>query len=395
MNILGAQRQMRRLIRSGEAVLLISGSGMGKSSICLQEFEYQKAQGAKKGERWGLGIIFAATQTPPDLIGYQFKGERTFDVNGEKRTIVVTEPSCPLWMISVPHGDDPGGKPAFLYDKFFLIIDEYGQGEADTKRALAEIFLKGGTAPWYLPPGSVRVACTNEGSRYGVTKDFDFCIARRCQIKISADIEPVLVYMDKPYYHNGRIWQTTPVTKFFAKRNPQIVFEGEPKEQGPFCNPRTLCDADRYLQEVAADIGYVPSDDPEVIEATAGIIGMSGTVAYMGDLAFRTELPQYEAVVSDPDGTPIPAKPDLKMLMVYEMAHQVQEPDLAPVIKYITRKDAVTPGDDKGFPGDMAMTFVTQLMRRDYKTFLNAPAMQGWISKNATLVSLVSSLAHS
>lgn len=392
MNITGAQRQMRRLIRAGEAVLLISGSGMGKSSICLAEFNYQKAEGAKKGERWGLGIIFAATQTPPDLIGYQFKGERTF---GDK-TITVTEPSCPLWMISVPHGDDPGGMPAFMYDKFFLIIDEYGQGEADTKRALAEIFLKGGTAPWYLPPGSVRVAATNEGSRYGVTKDFDFCIARRCQIKISPDIEPVLTFMDKPYYHNGRMWQTTPVTKFFAKRNPQIIFEGEPKEQGPFCNPRTMCDADRYLQEVAADCGgLVPSDDPEVIETMSGIVGMPATVGYMGDLAFRTELPQYEDVVADPDATPIPSKPDLKMLMTYEMAHMTQESDLAQIIKYITRKDAETAGDNKGFPSDMAMTYVTQLMRRDYKTFINAPAMQGWISKNAVLLSLVSSLAHS
>jgi hypothetical protein len=33
-------------------------------------------------------------------------------------------PSVPLWMISTE------GKPAFMYDRFFLLIDEYGQGEA-------------------------------------------------------------------------------------------------------------------------------------------------------------------------------------------------------------------------------------------------------------------------
>ncbi len=30
--------------------------------------------------------------------------------------------------------------------------------------------------------------------------------------------------------------------------NPQIIFEPEPKEQGPWCTPRSLCAADRYIQ---------------------------------------------------------------------------------------------------------------------------------------------------
>lgn len=384
MNIVEAQREMRCLIESGEAVILMSGSGMGKSSILLAEFEHQKAEGAKKGEKWGLGIIFLATQTPPDLIGYQFKGEREYDLGeGKKLQTTVTDPSVPLWFISAAHGDDPGGKPAFLYDKFFLIIDEYGQGEADTKRAAAEIFLKGGTSPWYLPPGSVRVAATNEGSRYGVTKDFDFCIARRAVLKISPDINPLLEFMDKPYVHQGRVWHTTGVVKFWAKRHPEIVFESEPKEQGPWCMPRTLCDADRYLQVKAKyNNGTIPTD-ASTIETLSGIIGMAATMSLVSDIQFRLELPSYEDVVKDPGATPVPDKPDMKMLMAYEMAHQTQVPDLAAVITYLQR-----------FPKDMAVTYVTSLLRRDYRNFVNTPAMQGWIAKNAALVSVISSLAQ-
>jgi hypothetical protein len=384
MNIIEAQKEMRCNIEAGIATLLVSGSGMGKSSIMLAEFEHQKAEGAKKGERWGLGIIFLATQTPPDLIGYQFKGEKEYEMaDGQKVRVTITDPSVPLWMLSVPHGDDPGGKPAFLYDKFFLIIDEYGQGEPDTKRAAAEIFLKGGTAPWYLPAGSVRVAATNEGSRYGVSKDFDFCVARRGRIAISPDIEPLLQFMDKPYVHQGKVWQTSPVVKFWAKRHPEIVFEAEPKEQGPWCMPRTLCDADRYLQVKARMNGGTIPTDASTIETLSGIIGMPATTSLVADIQFRLELPSYEDVIKDPANTPVPDKPDMKMLMAYEMAHQTQVNDLAAVVAYLQR-----------FPKDMAVTYVTSLLRRDYRNFINSPAMQGWIAKNAALVSVISSLAQ-
>ena len=380
MNLREAQQQIRLLTQAGNAILLEGTSGLGKSAITFAEFERAKANGAAKNETWGLGMVFAATQTPPDLIGYQFKGEHDF---GDGKKITVTEPSVPLWMLSVPHGDDPGGKPAYMYDKFWLIIEEYGQGEADTKRAMAEIFLNGGTAPWYLPPGSVRIGCTNVGSRYGVTKDFDFCIARRSRINITGDINILLPYLDKPYTKHGQSWQTMPVMKSWAATHPEIVFEPEPKEQGPWCMPRTLCDADRYLQCVMAENnGTIPTDGG-TIETLSGIIGMAATQSLIGHLQFRLELPSYAEIVADPDNTPVPKKADLLLLMAYELAGYTQIPDLAACIKYVQR-----------LPKDMAVTYVSSLLRRDYKNIINTPAMQGWINRNAALVSIIASLSQ-
>lgn len=382
MNLHAAEREMRRLVRAGNAVLLMGSSGLGKSSIALKLFEEFKEAGAANGESWGLGIIFAATQTPPDLIGYQFKGERDF---GDGKKITVTDPSIPLWMISVPHGNDPGGKPASMYDKFFLIIEEYGQGEGDTKRALAEVFLNGGTPPWYLPPGSVRVGCTNMGARYGVSKDFDFCIARRTAITIQGDIDILLKYLDKPYIKQGKIWQTLPVTKAWASTHAEIVFEPEPKEQGPWCMPRTLCDADRYLQACAEDDPKqnIPVDDPYIAETLAGIIGQGAATSLMGHLQFKLQLPSYDEVIADPKGTAVPDRADLKMLMAYEMAHHTKKEHLTEAITYIQR-----------LPKDMNVTYISALLRRDYKGLINESAMQGWISKNASLVSIIASLSQ-
>jgi hypothetical protein len=52
--------------------------GMGKSESAVALFNRLKDQGAKNGETWGMGVVFAATQTPPDLIGYQFKACRGY-----------------------------------------------------------------------------------------------------------------------------------------------------------------------------------------------------------------------------------------------------------------------------------------------------------------------------
>ena len=55
---------------------------------------------------------------------------------------------------------------------------------------------------------------------------------------------------------------------------------------------------------------------------------------------------------------------------------------MAGVITYMSR-----------LPKDMSVTFVSSMLRRDYKNMINDPAMQAWISKNAPLVSVIASLA--
>lgn len=384
MNILEAERQTMGLIESGNAVIWRSGSGLGKSSVVYQMFEKIRDRDAALPQpiRWGFCTVFAATQQPTDLVGVQFKGEREYQfINplsgaAETKKITVTDPALPLWMMSTE------GQPAFMYDRVFLFIDEYGQGEADTKRAMAEIFLNGGTPPWYLPAGSVRIAATNEGSRYGVSKDFDFAIARRFVLDIHGDIDVTLNYMDKPYNWQGKTWQTLPVTKLWAKQHPEVVFESEPKEQGPWCNPRQLCAVDRYIQTMWQQKGDQEIDE-HMTAVIAGGIGMPATQSLLSHFQFLIELPQYDDVIADPAGTPVPNKADLQMLMAYQLASLAKRQDLGPVIQYVGR-----------LPKDMAVTFITALLRRDYKGIINDPAMLAWINKNATLVSVVSALAQ-
>jgi hypothetical protein len=380
MNLNEAEKHLMINAAAGNATLLVSPSGFGKSTMVMKVFKRYRAEQAALGKSVGLGVIFAATQTPSDLIGYQFMGKRTFDLpDGTQKTFTVTDPSVPVWMLDVFTG-----KPASLFDTFFLVIEEYGQGDPDTKKAAAEIFLNGGTAPFYLPEGSIRIACSNQGSRYGVTKDFLFSIARRTLCKIDPDVDILVDHMDKPYEFQGKMWNTMSATKAWAKTHPTEVFEAEPKEDGPWCNPRTLCAMDRYAQCAAAvNGGEIPVNDGSFMEMCAGTVGMPVTQSYVGFLQFRTQLPSYEDVVKDPDNCPVPAKADLLMLMAYEVAAQTRVEHLTESIKYISR-----------MPKDMGVTYITSLLRRDYKGLINQPAMQGWIGKNAALVSIIASMSQ-
>ena len=382
MNILQAKRETMALLTAGNAVIWESGSGLGKSTVAYNMFEELRDRDAPKGIRWGFCSFFAATQNPGSLIGLEFKGEREYNftnpVSGQPETkkITVTDPAIPLWMMSSE------GLPAFMYDKIFLLIDEYGQGDGEVKRSIAEIFLNGGTPPWYLPAGSVRLACTNAGPRYGVSKDFDFAIARRTTIHIDGDINVTMNYLDKPYYHQGKQWQTLPVVKAWAAQHPESVFEQEPKEQGPWCNPRQLCAVDRYIQ-TSWEIAGNQEITPEMTSVIAGTIGMGGAQSMLGHFQFLLQLPSYQDVVADPANCDLPVKADLQMLMAYQLAAYTQVPDLAPCIQYIQR-----------LPKDMGVTYISALMRRDYKGIINQPAMQAWINKNAALVSIISSLSQ-
>lgn len=365
-------------IMAGNAVIWKGPPGFGKTDTVMRVFDWFKAQ--HPGKKIGFSMFFMATQSEIGFTGLPWKGERDFG-DGVVRTI--TDPAIPQWYLAV--GEDGVRRPASMYDLVFLVIEEWGQGSLETKRAGAEVLRAGGTPPYYLPPGSPRLALTNVDSRDGVTKEFDFIIGRRGEYEITGDVSIWLEdFADKPYEWQGKQWSVMPVTKVWAKTNEQILFEPKPEKQGPWCNPRTLTMVDRYAQ-VMADMngGTLPVNDGGFLEGVAGKIGMAGATSYVGHLQFVIDLPSYDDVVAKPDATPIPDKADLQLLMAYTLAGLATGPDLASVIQYMSRKE---------MPKDMAITFVSSLLRRD-KHLVDESAMKAWISKNASLISIIQALA--
>lgn len=337
-----------------------------------------------KGKRVGYSTFFMATQTPIGVTGLPWKGTLT---HGDK-SWTITDPALPEWYIA--YCMETGQPlPADQFDTVILVIEEYGQGSAETKRAVAELLRAGGTGKYYLPGHSPVIALSNEDARDGVTKDFDFLIGRRNQITVEGSEEIWREdFAEHPYQWKGRTWRVTPETKVWARQNPLTLFEKRPDKQGPWCNPRSVTMMDRYVQSISQmNGGRAPIDDSGFTTTIAGYIGMPAARSYVTTLQFALDLPTLEQVVANPLDTDVPNKADLQMLMAYSLAANVKPDQLGPVIQYMSK-------DTKPrMPKDMAITFISSLIRRNYRDFIDLPAMQAWINKNAYLVSAVTAIS--
>lgn len=357
MNITDFLREAPDLLDSGVSIELISAPGIGKSDAVEQLVQLMSQ---RDGKPWGFATMFLATQTPPDLIGYQFKGEKL--VGGEMRS--VTDPSMPLWMQTVD------GKTVFDYERGILFLDEYGQGEADVKRASAELLLKGAVGPWKLPRGWSVIAASNRAKdRSGVTKSFDFVINRRVEIHLDASVDA----WESWAFKNG----VDPVLVTFAVQNANIVFSGTvPDAQGPWCTPRSLCLLDRMLRPKKQRIGKFP-DDSVTLELASGIIGEPAAQQLMATIRLSHQMPRFDDIIADPKGTKIPTQPDAQMLVVYELAGRADEKNIRPLMTYVER-----------LPAEFAVTFTKSAVMRK-PDLLDTDAVNDWCMRNASLMTAV------
>lgn len=347
------------LAEAGVSIELESSPGRGKSSFVEQMV---RKLSARDNEEWGFAVAFLATYIPVDLMGMPFKGEKTID--GE--TFTVTDLAMPPWFIT------RSGKPISHYKRGILLLDEYGQGEPDVKRASADLLLNKRLGPWIVPEGWIVVAASNKASdRSGVTKSFDFVINRRMAISISDDIESWLSWADENDIH--------PIIKTFTRDNTDIVFApGVPKEQGPWCTPRSIVMAGRILCQLAKSKGtdLLPTDSI-ANELVAGMIGPAAGAQLQATIMLQHEMPAYEDIIAKPNEVKVPEKPDAQMLVCYTLASRVTAKDAVPVLTYVDR-----------MPKDLALTFATAAVKRDPK-LTASPGFLKWIGKNAALIAVI------
>ncbi len=346
------------LIDVGQSMELLSHPGRGKSEFV--EHTLLPMLAARDKTEWGFACAMLATYTPPDLIGYQFKGERTFG----GRKVTITDPSLPLWM------QTREGRPLWDYPRGILLLDEYGQAEGDVKRASADLLLNRRVGNWQLPDGWSVVAASNLlSSRSGVTKSFDFIINRRAEFHIQDDVLSLLRWMNAK--------GIAPEFTSFVEAYTEIVFtEGVPEQQGPWTTPRSLVRTASALEQLRKD-GFIPTDIVSK-RIAAGWLGVSHAAQLMSHIQLGTEMPKVEDIVKDPMGTRVPEKPDAQMLVVHKLAHDVTSNTAAPIIKYVER-----------MPKDFAVSFCRSACRRDPKLVYDT-AFDEWMDRNGSLMAAIS-----
>jgi hypothetical protein len=344
------------LFDSGISIELQSSPGLGKSEWVEQ---MRAIMSQRDGFEWGLATCFLATMTPTDLMGYMVPRDREF---GGKQ-VSVSAFTLPPWM------QDRNGVPVTEFKRGFLFLDEFGQGEPETKRASAELLLNRRLGPWQLPDGWSIIAASNRSQdRSGVTKSFDFVINRRLQIEVTPDVTSWEVWANKN--------NIEPLFVAFAVSNPHIVFEGKvPDKQGPWCTPRSLVMLSRLIRATYPN-GQIPTD-PVVIELASGMIGEAAAQQLIAFVKLGHELPKFSDIIADPANAPLPKAPDARMLSIYELSSRVDAKTAKPVLQYVDR-----------FPKEFAATFAKSTCQR-IPELIMTDAFSNWATKNATIVSMM------
>lgn len=354
MNLSTVLKRIPLWYASGKCVYIKSAPGRGKTTVFV---DASAILSKLLGKSIGHVVINGPLLTPADSIGYLVPK----DVGGH----LESQYTDPFWFRTAE------GKRLDEYDGGLIIIDEADKMDADVKKVIGEAALSGRLGPHVLPKGwLVWMAGNRAKDRSGSTKELDHLINRRIEIDIDDDIASWLEWAAQN--------KVSPITMAFANQNPQIVFtDGVPEKQGPWCTPRSLVEADRYMQIVANSNGGKFADDNYTMEEVAGMIGQGAVSQFFAFVRLDREMPKFENIVKEPMTVKVPDKPDAQMLVCYNLAHRVNADTAEPVIKYVDR-----------MPKEFAVTFAQTACRRDY-SLLRHPAVNAWALKNSSLMAAI------
>jgi len=340
---------------AGHSIYLKSSPGVGKTDTMKS---LAPLLSKKFGKNIGITIINGPLLTPGDAIGY-LMGNRMPDGRLE------SEYTEPFWF------KNHDGKRLSEFDGGIVFVDELDKADTDVKKVIGEAALSGRLGPHKLANGWMLWAAGNSSlDRSGSTKELDHLINRRMEIEVTPDL---VAWTDWALSHG-----VSPLSVSFVNQYPELVIGSKaPDKQGPWCTPRSLVAADKYLQILTRDNGGDTPDDASTVEEIAGMIG-GASAQLFAHVKLQQQMPKYEKIVADPTGAKLPSKPDAQMMVCYHLAHRITAADAGPVIKYIERMSP-----------EFAVTFAKAACKRD-QNLVVAPAFNAWAMKNASLMAAIS-----
>lgn len=171
--------------------------------------------------------------------------------------------------------------------------------------------------------------------------------------------------------HDGSI-------RTFVNQNPQVVFaEGVPEKQGPWCTPRSIVNCGRMLMQFAKPDGSLPTDTIAK-ELSAGMIGANASAQLFATIQLEKEMPKYADILANPTSVKLPKdNPAAQMLICYQLAARVTEPEAKAVITYVDR-----------MPKEFAVLFAKAACKRD-PSLVDTDDFGDWALENSSLMQAI------
>jgi hypothetical protein len=357
MHLLDLVKQAGNLYDSGTALHLIGPPGIGKSDVVKNE--YKQALERHLGKPVGYCCLIVPTIDAPDLRGFLIP---TKDEKG-RPTSFFTRPAV---MPSVEYLEE--------FPEGIMLLDECNQADQLTQKALAPVKLEKRFGEHYLAKGWRVISASNrqeDGS--GVGKALKHLVNRERTLEIQPSIIAWAIWAEARGVH--------PMLIAFAKAFPGVVFSDKvPKEDGPYCTPRSYMSAAKLIGMVAGvDKDGNPNmkipNDGLMMQLVAGDIGAKPAAELFAYLKVADDLPTIEEILAGPSTCKCPKELSAAYAAVQMCVHFANPGNIDKLWTFAER-----------FPKELQVSACRSLVERGGGILLNSPNLNKWIMSNKTLI---------
>lgn len=362
MHLLEIVKQAATLYESGTALHLIGPPGLGKSDIVKNEL--RQALSTAYGEEFGYHDVIVPTLDAPDFRGFLIP---TKDANGKPTSFFTRSAVMPSEEYLSKH------------KRGIMFLDERNQADTLTQKSLAPVVLSKRFGEHTLPPDWWVISASNrqqDGS--GVAKALKHMVNRERTLFVEPHVLSWAVWAEARQVH--------PMLIAFAKTRSSIVFsDAVPKEEGPFCTPRSFMSAAKLLGTLAGTDGNgnpnmkIPNDTI-VQQCVSGDIGDKAAAELFAYLKVADDLPTIEEILKDPKGCKCPKELSAAYAAMQMCIHFVTPLNVDVLWQFAER-----------FPKELQVSVARSLCEKGGGVLLNSKALATWLISNKALINASSS----
>ena len=275
---------------------LIGGAGLGKTSVVQQIAEEREH---------GCYILSLAQYDAAELAGIIAL------VDGEAKRIM------PHWLAKII---DMASKMEAVY----LFLDELVQAPVSNQNVAAQIVNERRIGEFKLPDNCAIVAAGNRTSDRAGTNTMPSHLKDRLMfLEIEADLEDTIAYMVAHGVHQD-------VTGFLRAR-PEFLHKFD-RDANASPSPRSW---DRTGTILTWGLDAVCE-----AESISGQVGRAACADFIGYRKLKANMPDLDAIVSNPDSAEIPTDAMVLYALAAGLAHKMNQSNAGNIIKYLKRLDA-------------------------------------------------------
>ena len=245
------------------------------------------------------------------------------------------------------------------YSGWLLFLDEFSSALPATQAAAYKVVLDRMIGQFHLHKNVAIVCAGNKESDNAIVQPMSTAMqSRLVHLELVVDPKEWVEWAAKAEVD----FRITSYINF----KPGSLYTFQPDHTDKtYASPRTWEFANRLLK--VADI-----KDPLFLPMLAGTLSEGVAREFLGFCEIHQQLPKMETILANPEEATVPEEPSILFALTGSLSHNANEKNLASMMQYVLR-----------LPVEFQVVCLREMIHRN-KALLAHPALQGWVTKNAT-----------